>query len=260
LIEIARRVHLNPNLVKQVLIDAGVEIRKGKPQKKGNPRIYVKGFMDGVANGIAPLYEKLKSTKFGSPEFNKLITMIIWSQGSLFFWPDNAYVTSLMISSLYDSENEIYIYSDMRKQFKKIVAMVCFDRSRTNKIVERIPAGSFASKALEFFNQDDKDSSLYFSFMEKRKKDFCKRFYDLGQDISMIDFINFLRDFSSDRYSEKHEVLINELKKQILNTAKVKDQASQELIIADTKLKDIHHDAMIVISRSSEFLEGFVDE
>jgi hypothetical protein len=148
----------------------------------------------------------------------------------------------------------------MRKQFKKIVAMVCFDRSRTNKIVERIPAGSFASKALEFFNQDDKDSSLYFSFMEKRKKDFCKRFYDLGQDISMIDFINFLRDFSSDRYSEKHEVLINELKKQILNTAKVKDQASQELIIADTKLKDIHHDAMIVISRSSEFLEGFVDE
>ncbi len=76
----------------------------------------------------------------------------------------------------------------------------------------------------------------------------------------MIDFINFLRDFSSERYSEKHEVLINELKKQILNNAKVKDQASQELIIADSKLKDIHHDAMIVISRSSEFLEGFVNE
>jgi hypothetical protein len=93
--------------------------------------------------------------------------------------------------------------------------------------------------------------------MERRTKEFCKNFFELSKEVALIDFVNFLRDFSVERYSEKHEVLIKELKKQIMATGKVKDQASQELIIADINLKDIHHDAMIVIARSKEFLEGF---
>jgi hypothetical protein len=151
IIEIARRVHLNPNLVKQVLINEGVEIRKGKPQKKSNPRVDVKDFMKEAAKSIVPLYEKLQVMKFGSGEFDQLMPIIIWSQGTFLFWPDNAIVTAFMIQALFESSSKV---TDMKKTFKEVVARVVFDRSRTNKIVKKLDPKSLAVKTIDFFNND----------------------------------------------------------------------------------------------------------
>jgi hypothetical protein len=80
----------------------------------------------------------------------------------------------------------------------------------------------------------------------------------MKNDMRLVDFTNFLREFSTTRYAEKHEVLERELTMKILKRPVEEELLSEEIDKVKGLVKDIHSKSMVVIARSKIFLQDYV--
>lgn len=282
IIRIARVVHLNIPLVKEVLAEAKVPVRKGgykkeiksnprkaktsfaslvkeysKVKRKSNPGFDAVAFMNSAIKNLPKMWVKLRQYKFGSPEFNDLVKIIMWNQGVFLDWVSNSYVTIFMISSLYDSFG--VVEKDPEKYFKMAIHLTLFDRARADSIVEKLSPKSYGAKAIDFFDKSKVDRKLYFNYMKEREDEFADDFTREDSKLKLVDFVNFLRYFSSERYSEKHEVLTRELTMKILKRKADEEVLPEEIDKVKSMVEEIHQKAMEVIARSKLFLQGYVE-
>jgi hypothetical protein len=260
IIRISKVVHLNSTLVKQVLSEAGVPVRKGghKERVKPNPRLRsVKDFYQGIFDNIVDIYKELASAEFGTEFFKHNIRLVMWAQGAILNYPDNAYMTALMIERIYDMRSDI---PDMKYQVQRILRMVVVNPTAADLQVQKIKTRSFAHRALAMFDTGAfMDRATYFMFMSKRLQQFSTDFFKLNKQVAVIDFTNFLRFFSINRYQEKHDVLIRELTDLILDKQNLKQADEETKVEIRLRLEDIHTDSMIIIARSRQYVEDFTN-
>jgi hypothetical protein len=256
---IARRCDINQVLVKQILSEKKVPVRKGgwKDKVKSNPLLRSKQkFFNDIFENIVEIYKDIKDLEFDTEETRKNLEIVTWAQGVFLGYKDNATMTALMLQRIYDMKSYV---PDMSYQVKRILRMVFINNDEADKRIKKIKPGSIALKALQMFDPENPNTE-YFKFMVSRKSNFYKNFFSLRKQVALIDFVNFMRFYSIDRYDEPHDVFIQETVNKIVKNLNPSEFAGQELIYTSEKVNALHKEAMAVIDKTREFIEELTND
>jgi len=228
-----------------------IALRKAGVSKKSNPRISnIHQMVADTIDALVASYENLVKFEFGTEKFNHILTPILWGQGLLLNWYDNAVVTMLMINRLYDIKTP---YGEMKPLLLSVMRNVLNEYQKVNSYVASFDAKSCGYRVKELFDENNNKSG-YFCFMQEREGKFFSDFFKSTTEFALIDYCNLFRYWVYLFPEKSHDDFNKCLVKNIV-AAQSDDMLHNCLIMANDYVKDCYTDALPLVAASRQFIE-----